>query len=559
MELRFSWKRAGLRLGVMVVSMVMLVLQAFAQSDVRFNINLKDADMMTATRMLIEKSGIQFIVKPSTTPYKRVTLKVNDVTAEEAIRYICQAADCYFTRDENGVFIISQQAPAPPAAANPVVKAATPQIKRIRILHASAADIYDQLIYNIPFSSERGFERLRRLTNLTANDQSRIFGSPTFTNSRVAPRAFEFTSPTLQRTAAPSANQDNANDLQLPGDGANQAGFGGQRSGGAGGFGGQGGIGGGQGGLGGGQGGLGGGAGGLGGQGTTTLTGGTGLVPEGIDFISYDPNTNSLIVRADDEEAINRLREAVALFDVAPRQVLIKVEFISVGSDVSRDIGYEFQYQRGSLFTGVRPGTFANTSAPVFLSYQTGNVAMRLRAGLSQNNSRVESAPILRTLNNQPATLFQAAQQTFFVPVVQAFNDVGVITNYEPVPITAQTSLTIQPRINADDTITVLLTPVLSGFQGTSVAPDGSSTVPNLFQQGIFVVARVKNNETIVLGGLTQKQDNFNLQKVPILGDLPIVGQFFRSTRRNNSITELLIFVTPTILDEEGNEVVSGP
>jgi len=287
------------------------------------------------------------------------------------------------------------------------------------------------------------------------------------------------------------------------------------------------------------------------------LTGGQGLVGASIDFITYDPNDNSLVVRGSEED-IAQLQSYVNLFDVAPRQVQIKVEFISTQEGVDRTLGFEFLYQRGTVFAGTTPGAFINSSAPVFLNYATGNVAARMRASLTERNSRVENAPILRTLNNQPAVISQFQTSTIFIPQTNGIAGAGIVTTYTPFPLTAGTTLSISPRINADDTVTVFLAPTLGGFQGTSVSPDGQ-TIPNQFTQSIQVVARVRNNETIVLGGLTSNNDNVTINKVPVLAELPIIGQFFRSVTRNKTNSELLIFVTPTILDEDTTAPLGGP
>jgi type II secretory pathway component GspD/PulD (secretin) len=65
------------------------------------------------------------------------------------------------------------------------------------------------------------------------------------------------------------------------------------------------------------------------------------------------------------------------------------------------------------------------------------------------------------------------------------------------------------------------------------------------------VVARVRNGETIVLGGLTDKNDNTSVSRVPLLSDLPIIGQFFRSSQRTKRNSDLLIFVTPRVVEED--------
>ena len=119
-----------------------------------------------------------------------------------------------------------------------------------------------------------------------------------------------------------------------------------------------------------------------------------------------------------------------------------------------------------------------------------------------------------------------------------------------PFPITASTSLSVAPRINDDNTITLYLNPTISAFVGTSISPDGSQ-LPNQTTQSLAVVARVRNGETMVLGGLSQKNEDNSVNRVPVLSELPIIGQFFRTNGKTKSTSELLIFVTPTIVDED--------
>ena len=518
-------------------------------TGVRLDLDLKDADMLAATRMLFQRTGIQFVIAPSAKQFNRITLRLSDVTADEAIKYVCTAAGAYYTRDELGVYTISLEPPAPKVEPKAPTKKRESITRRIVVKQADAAEVLDKLKYG-ESDPMRGWNRMELFNQLRSKGTNSHYGGE-FKVLGPNSNLFDVTSSNRQSELPTAVKNiaEGSNDIQLPGDvadSAQQIGGGGRGGGGIGG------------GAGGGIGGGGGGGIGGGGGGTANLTAGQGLVPNGISFISYDPSTNSLIVEADDDEAVNKLREAIALFDVAPRQVQIKVEFISVATGLDKNLGFEFQFQRGSTFAGVTPGSFAGQGA-VYLNYGTGDLALRMRAGLSESNSKVESAPIIRTLNNMPATVFSQTTQSVFVPTTILTNGGGGGTSYQIQQVQAGTTLSVSPRINQDDTVTVFLNPSVGGFQGNSVSPDGSQISPNTFQQGVLVVARVKNNETIVLGGLTSKNDSFTVNKVPILADLPIFGQFFRSTTRNATTSELLIFVTPSIIPDDVNTGSSNP
>lgn len=513
--------------------------QALSQ---RVDLFLKEADLLAATQVLTKQTGIQFVIQPSTEPFGKITLSLSGVTAEQAIKYLCEAAGGWAERDENGVYIIRRgERPAPtPAQPNPQPTITTPEVQRprvvrkVKLMKADPKDVYDMLTKGYMHDPVNGFKEVRRFSEFSQG----YLTSPQSPTISVVGLGAGVAYPTSNvgnqdRTNFPT--NDNANDVWLPGESARQLTGGGNQP------------------FGGGQP-TGGGQTGAGGQGTA-LTPGQGLVPTGIDFISYDPTDNSLVVRGD-EEAVRRLQQNIALFDVAPEQVLIKVEFITTSQGLSRSLGIDWLYQRGAVVAGNNPGFFARNTDPIFINYATGNISTRLRTALATGQGRVVNAPIVRTLNNQPASVLTTTSTTIFVN--QVINGPGGVTTVpQPLSLTVTTALIVRPRINGDRTITMTLTPQIQDFGQVRIGPDGQE-IPDQLGQAINVVARVKDGETIVLAGLTRKSDQSSQRRFPILGDLPIIGQFFRDNRKEQNNSELLIFVTPTIIrdDEAG---VTGP
>ena len=527
--MRLSWATMAF-VGAVAAALVAPTTSAIAQqsnNQVRINVFLKDADLYEATRMLTMKAGMQFVFEPSAEPFGKVTLKLDDFLAEDALAYICKSAGAYFRRDENGVYIISRSAPKVDV---PVVPEAKPVLvlKRIKVQKADVRSVYNMLAFAMPVNQGIGFEDLKKFKALTATENTM---GPNPSNINIDTGA-SFR-PFNPRATQPMAGAEGGSDIMLPGEGAGQGSAGGGLNPGGGGGGRPGGGGQGN------QGGQGGGA---------SLTAGQGLVPQSIDFISYDPTDNSIVVRGTEED-IADLQRYISLFDVAPRQVEIKVEFVTTTEALDKSIGFDFLYSRGTVLAGTAPGTFARASDPVFLNFATGNITTRMRTLLQEGRGKVVSSPILRTLNNQPATINSSIVSWVFIN--NSFISNGtVVTQSTPIQLPAQTSLSIAPRINDDNTITVFLNPQIQSFVGTTRGPDGTE-LPNISQQAISVVARVRNGETIALGGLTDKNDNTNVSRVPLLSDLPIIGQFFRSTQRTKRNSDLLIFVTPRIVEED--------
>ncbi len=540
--MRIRWGRAalGLAFAAMVIAPVS---SAYAQqaSDTKVDVNLKDADMVTATRALTERTGIQFLFEPSVKPFGKITLKVTGVTADQAIDYICKSAGASFRRDDSGVYIIGQNSEAP-------VKEVVPETKKqkiVRVIKANKGDarsIYDQLLYSIPFDGNRQFDELKRFA---AGMQHSYVSNGTTVRMPEAQLSRSVETGTVASHSAPLTSTETGNDIVLPGSETARAQIGGGR-GGAGGFGGGGQNGGG--GFGGGGQNGGGGFGGGGQNGGASLVGGQGLVGDSIDYITYDSNDNSLVVRGSEDD-INALQQYVNLFDVAPKQVLIKVEFIQTTESLVKTLGVDMMYNRGTVFAGVRPGTYASSTDPVFVNYASGNVTGRLRASLTEGNGKVVTAPIIRTLNNQPAAVSNQVTQ-FVVLGTASQSNSSTVTSYSINQFTASTYLAVAPRINDDGFITMYLTPTVQNIVGTTRTPDGQD-LPIFAANGIQVVARVRNGETIVLGGLNSKNQTNTVSKMPVLGDLPIIGQFFRSKSNSVSNAELLIFVTPTIIEDD--------
>lgn len=521
-------------------SLMLLAVSAYAMAQdaalaKRVDLFLKDADLLPATQALTRQTGIQFIVAPSNEPFDRINLSLNGVTAEEAIRYLCQAAGAWAERDENGVYIIRRGKPEPKVEPTTDVKAPT-LIRKIKLMHADPKEVYDMITNDLVFDPVDGLKRINRLTEEALQISRPSHQGANLTvigQGPLGPTSYPMPSNLVPNTL-PSA--ESGSGIVLPGEGANQGlggGGGGAGLGGGGGFGQPGG---------GGQNNQ------QGGQGSRRITDGQGnnFIPAGIKFVSYDPNDNSLIVVAENIEAINKLQQAIALFDNAPQQVQIKVEFVSVSDDLAKSFGIDWLYSRGGVQAGARPGDFANPNDPIFINYSTGNIAARLRTQLQGNKGRVVTAPLIRTLNNQFALVQTTTTVTY--QINQIVNGPGgIITVPQLQSTNATTLLALRPRINGDRTITMNLTPQVQAFLPSSAG----TTVPDVTSTSINVVARVKDGETIVLAGLTAKNDGLVEKKFPVLADIPVIGQFFTSKNTTRKSTELLVFVTPTIIEDD--------
>ncbi len=131
----------------------------------------------------------------------------------------------------------------------------------------------------------------------------------------------------------------------------------------------------------------------------------------------------------------------------------------------------------------------------------------------------------------------------------------AVTTTITPVPVSVQ--LNVIPRINGDDSITLTGLVIFSDVTGTITNPSGGS-IPITITQPVTITRIVRNGDSMVIAGLTRKRDNVSTNKVPLLGDLPLIGTLFRSRNVTTDDSELVVFITPTIIPERPSGGPSG-
>jgi len=519
---------------------------AFAQDAVlskRVDLFLVDGNLEDALNLLTKQTGLEFVIEPGDKEFAHINLSLKDKTAFDAIRFICEAAGAWADRDESGVYIVRRGMKPRGTVSTTGASVAEPKmIRKIRLKHGDAETILRQIKGEV-IDPLRERQEVQRVWDSARNNPLSDVPQVLYPGTSVNPGAAYpvSTSPSQAELSRNNTLRESGSDVALPmSEGGLQFGGAGQGVGGGAGFGG--GQNGGGAGRGGGQNG--------GGQGASTITSGQGFAPEGLTNVTYDPVDNSLVVQGTDE-AIRQLRNLVDLFDVVPKQVVIKVEFIETSTGVTKSLGFDWLYQRGAIGAGNTPGSFVRAGDPVFLNYATGNVTTRMRTSLIEANGRTVQAPLIRTLNNQSASVYQSTSVPIIRTTVSVSNGAIIQSpnvTYQP----AQTGIDVRPRINDDGTVTMMLRPQVSGF-GKTTRDNLGNEYPEFLTQAILVVARVKDRETIALGGLTNKSTTETVARFPILSDLPIVGSFFKQTTKQRNDSETIIFVTPMIVQDDEN------
>jgi len=258
------------------------------------------------------------------------------------------------------------------------------------------------------------------------------------------------------------------------------------------------------------------------------------------------------------------------------RQVLIDAQIVEVTLGDDLDFGFDIEgapdlgkktagvFER-LIVPGLREATIAQGLSPVLneggisIGFARDSIGLILRAIAKQTDVRIVSTPRIATLNNHKALIKVVRNEVFFVANVETIlTDGGAAstqTEFTPAIIPVGVNLDVTPQVSEDDEITLHIRPSLSEVVSVQLQPTSD---PDLPQNGSLPVVdvretdsvlRVKDGTTIVLGGLVQSREFEQQRKVPLLSEIPWIGKIFTGTATKELRTELLIFLTPTVLD----------
>lgn len=260
-----------------------------------------------------------------------------------------------------------------------------------------------------------------------------------------------------------------------------------------------------------------------------------------------DPNTNSIIVVTSPENA-DLLRNILDQLDRIPEQVMIETIIVEATLDSTSRLGVEWKFANERLFNsntaGVGGTDFGQQTSPPQTGFRytlTGpNLNAFINAFKSDNKFQVLSTPRIFTSNNTEAEI-NISQSVPYVTSSRQDNNGNFTFNYsfQDVGIV----LTVTPRITSNGYVTMDVVQTANDLQGYT-----DFNAPIINQRTAQTTVSVRDSETIVLGGIIRSTVNVTTRKVPILGDIPILGSLFKSTSKENQKTELLVFLTPHVV-----------
>ncbi|MGU5674686.1 GspD family T2SS secretin variant ExeD [Aeromonas hydrophila] len=302
--------------------------------------------------------------------------------------------------------------------------------------------------------------------------------------------------------------------------------------------------------------------------GAATTTGGGGAsIGGGKLAISADETTNALVITAQ-PDVMAELEQVVAKLDIRRAQVLVEAIIVEIADGDGLNLGVQWANTNGGgtqfTNTGLPIGSVAiaakdykdngTTTGLASLAkefngmaagFYHGNWAALVTALSTNSKSDILSTPSIVTMDNKEAS-FNVGQE---VPVQsgsqssttsdQVFNTIERKT--------VGTKLVVTPQINEGDSVLLNIEQEVSSVANKPA--EGTATLgPTFDTRTIKNAVLVKSGETVVLGGLMDEKTSETVSKVPLLGDIPVLGYLFRSTNNSTSKRNLMVFIRPTIL-----------
>ena len=299
-----------------------------------------------------------------------------------------------------------------------------------------------------------------------------------------------------------------------------------------------------------------------------------------------DPATNTLVI-TDNTFILQKFEKLIAELDVPARQVMVEARIVEAEDGFSRQLGVKFGYagsngknswgsnwanaganrnsyvdKQRTLANWIRnpsqdipalpawtvdpnvnlPIAAATSSIALVHALSSGALGLELSAQQAQNKLKIVSTPRVLTQDRKEAIIESGTE----VPYQEATSSGATSTSFKK----AVLGMTVTPNITPDGQIIMDIK-----INKDSVNPDCGATEPCINTQRLNTNVMVEDGGTLILGGIYQEENSEGVSKVPLLGDIPVVGNLFKSKTRSDKKTELLIFITPRIVDNIGSNL----
>nr|WP_137676561.1 secretin N-terminal domain-containing protein [Parerythrobacter lutipelagi] len=255
--------------------------------------------------------------------------------------------------------------------------------------------------------------------------------------------------------------------------------------------------------------------------------------------LAIDRRLNAIWVEGSPQR-IARVRRMIQLIDRPVDSVILETQFVELTETGAKNVGFDFTDGNGRVgFGTVQSGQFLDFQFDPQAIVESFSLQAAVYAQVQKGEGRIVSSPRIAAQSGSTAKITTGDALPILTSIqLSGVNGVSQQVQYVNVGVTLQ----IAPRSNSDGFVNSKIYAVVSSVTGFSQG------FPTISQREAETSASVRDGETFVIGGLTQEARLISKSKVPILGDIPLIGELFKRENSSESNTELYIIITPHII-----------
>lgn len=269
------------------------------------------------------------------------------------------------------------------------------------------------------------------------------------------------------------------------------------------------------------------------------------------------PVKSSILVISGPPADVKAALEKLEKIDIRSPLLVFEAKLVEVNTDDKDKLGIAYDLGRavqvGEQNPGSASGAIANTVNGTAGRVMNGGAIWRTPYSISAtinalaqaNKARILASPTLTAMDNNPAKTFIGDEIKYVSNIQQTQTGATISTEVAKAGITLQ----VIGRTRPDGEIELMVHPEVSVIKSFLQLPNGVS-LPQIATRYVDTMVRVRDGETIAIGGLLSEQDTVNMQKIPGLGDLPLLGKFFQNREKTKTRTELMVFITSRIVKD---------
>src|SRR3989338_6286333 len=276
---------------------------------------------------------------------------------------------------------------------------------------------------------------------------------------------------------------------------------------------------------------------------------------KGVGSIRIDERTNKVAV-TDFPDKLDEISNIITAFDEKTPQVLIDAQIIEIKPSDKFEMGVDWDYWIEKHFR-VGSSLPIGTSGRLLLGTTTaspsekGDYKAILDLLRTIGDTKILSSPRIMVLNNQEARILVGTKDAYITSTT-SLSGTTTVTSQEINFVDTGIKLYVTPTINRDGFVTMKIKPEVSSATRTSIKSEDKITeIPIVSTSETETTVMVKDGVTIIMGGLRKDEKQKTVKKIPLLGDIPLLGFLFRSTSDEAKKTELVILLTPHIMSGE--------